>query len=70
MKSKRVSPTLLSLLCTGLWLAGCSDDTTGVDDEAGETTNASSTAGETDTGTDDATTTSSNEGLDVAKLLG
>jgi hypothetical protein len=50
---KRVSPPILSLLCVGLWLAGCSDDTTGVDDEAGETTAASSTAEETDTTTDE-----------------
>lgn len=53
MKFNRVSPTLLSLLCTSLWLAGCSDDTTGADDEAGETTAAESTAEDTDTTADD-----------------
>jgi hypothetical protein len=61
VKSKRVSPTILSLLCSGLWLAGCADDTTGVDDEAGETTAAESTAGETDTGTEDDTTSSTTD---------
>jgi hypothetical protein len=70
--SKRVSPTFLSLICTGLWLTGCANDTTGVDDEAGETTNAESTADETDTGTedDDTTgTTSTDDATDDANFI-
>ncbi|MFV8753764.1 hypothetical protein ACNOYE_24740 [Nannocystaceae bacterium ST9] len=62
MNCKRVSP-LLSLLCAGLCFSfgslGCADDTTGVDDEAGETTAASSTAGESEESTSDEGTSSS-----------